>query len=89
MRSRSQLKKIFLLALVSTTALFGCELIVDFDRTLIVSETVPEAGPTEASTPDTGGSDSAVDSPTTTDASDAGPDVADTGADVQDAADSG
>ena len=64
-------------------------MIVDFDRTLIVSEEVPEAGPAETGTTDSGGTDSATDA--TTDATtDAAPDAAsDAPADVQDASDSG
>lgn len=64
MRSRkaegSPMKKLFVFALVTSMLALGCELIVDFDRTKIVGEDVPETGaadgqPTiDATTIDTG-----------------------------------
>jgi hypothetical protein len=79
---RSPIKTAFVLALVSSTLALGCELIVDFDRTKIVGEDVPETGApdgttgTDASTVDTGtpGADTGTDAP------------ADTGVDAADAA---
>lgn len=81
---RSPMKKLFLLvALTSGMLLFGCELIVDFDRTKIAGEEVPETGAVdsggrgEAGPTDSGGN------------TDGGGDAEDAANDVQDASDSG
>ena len=80
---RSPMKKAFVLALVSSMLALGCELIVDFDRTKIVGEDVPETGAADgtpgvdATTVDTGTdapADTGIDAP------------ADTGVDAADAA---
>ena len=71
---RSPMKKLFVLGLVSSMLALGCELIVDFDRTKIVGEEVPETGPvdgninpTDANTSETStteaGADAAPDAP--------------------------
>lgn len=73
---RSPMKKLFVLGLVSSMLALGCELIVDFDRTKIVGEEVPETGPvdgninpidantSETSTPEAGAdADAATDAP--------------------------
>ena len=79
------MKKLFVFALVTSMLALGCELIVDFDRTKIVGEDVPETG-TDATTPalDATATDTGTDAP----AADTGTDApADTGAsDASDAA---
>lgn len=81
---RSPMQKLFVFALVSSVFALGCELIVDFDRTKIVGEDVPETG-TDATTPalDATATDTGTDAP-----ADTGADApADTGAsDAADAA---
>jgi hypothetical protein len=79
----SPMKKAFVLALVSSMLALGCELIVDFDRTKIVGEDVPETGTPETSTP----TDATTDTGTDSSQQDTGTDApADTGADAADAA---
>jgi hypothetical protein len=80
------MKKAFVLALVSSTLALGCELIVDFDRTKIVGEEVPETGTPETGTIDATAIDTGADAPaadTGTDASaeDAADDAADAAVD--------
>ena len=79
---RSPMQKLFVFALVSSLFALGCELIVDFDRTKIVGEDVPETG-TDATTP-------ALDATATETGTDATADTgtdaaADTGSDAADA----
>ena len=79
---RSPMQKLFVFALVSSLFALGCELIVDFDRTKIVGEDVPETG-TDGSTP-------ALDATATETGTDATADTgtdaaADTGSDAADA----
>ena len=86
---RSPMKRLFVFALfavASSMLALGCELIVDFDRTKIVGEEVPETG-ADATTPaldatptDTGTDapvDTGIDSPADTGASDASDAAAD------------
>jgi hypothetical protein len=82
----NMMKKAFVLALVSSMLMLGCELIVDFDRTKIVGEDVPETGATDGTT--TLDATPAADTGPDTSAADTGPDApADTGAaDAADAA---
>lgn len=62
-------KGLFLLAIGSVTVL-GCELLVDFDRTKIpVDQT--EAGPIDATVPETSTTDTGAPDAATTDAADA------------------
>jgi hypothetical protein len=62
------MKKAFVLALVSSMLALGCELIVDFDRTKIVGEEVPETGAADTSIPATDGAttDTGTDAPADT-----------------------
>ena len=94
MRSRnaegSPMKKLFVFALVTSMLALGCELIVDFDRTKIVGEEVPETGAADGTTlldatpVDTGAdapaADTGVDAPADTGAADAA-DASDAAAD--------
>jgi hypothetical protein len=81
------MKKAFVLALVSSMLALGCELIVDFDRTKIVGEEVPETGAADgtpgidASPVDTGTDAPAADTGTDAPAADAADDAADAAAD--------
>ena len=78
------MKMAFVLALVSSMLALGCELIVDFDRTKIVGEDVPETGAPDGTT---GTDASTVDTGTDAPAADTGTDApADTGVDAADAA---
>lgn len=83
---RSPMKKLFVFALVSSMAALGCELIVDFDRTKIVGEEVPETGVPDGTTIDASPLDTGTDAPAADAEADAATDAAD---DVADAADSG
>ena len=76
---RSPMQKLFVFALVSSVFALGCELIVDFDRTKIVGDDVPETG-TDAPAPalDATATDTGTDAP-----------AADTGTDADAAADTG
>lgn len=69
---RSPMKKLFVFALVTSMLALGCELIVDFDRTKIVGEEVPETGATETGAIDSSTIDTGTDAP-----------AADTGTDAQ------
>jgi hypothetical protein len=62
--------RLLVLALTSSMLLFACELIVDFDRTKIVGEELPETG-AETSTPETGTPDTGPNDTGATDAADA------------------
>ena len=66
---RSPMQKLFVFALVSSVFALGCELIVDFDRTKIVGEEVPETG-SDATTPtlDATATDAGTDAPADTSA---------------------
>ena len=83
MNMRSLIKPLFFFALVSSVLALGCELIVDFDRTKIVGDEVPETGPvdatpgTDATTTDTG-----TDAPAADTGTDAPVDAADDAADA-------
>lgn len=81
------MKKLFVLALVSSALALGCELIVDFDRTKIVGEEVAETGAADATPADSSTTTDSASDATNDSASDAGSDATD--ADVQDAADGG
>ena len=77
MKLQKTKKALVLVGLFSTIGL-GCELIVDFDRTKIPVEEVPETGGPDApevdtgTGGDTGAPDATQDAPTTNDAGDAG-----------------
>ena len=73
---RSPMQKLFVFALVSSMSALGCELIVDFDRTKIVGDEVPEAG-TDATTPalDATATDTGTDAPAADTGTDAGTDT--------------
>ena len=80
---RSPIKQLFVLAIMSSSFALGCELIVDFDRTKIVGEEVPETGATDATTTtDSSTSDAGSDGSTSNDAgSDSASDAADAATD--------
>lgn len=79
---RSPMKKAFVLALVSSMLALGCELIVDFDRTKIVGEEVPETGTSETGPIDSSTIDTGSDAPADTgQQQDAANDAADAAAD--------
>lgn len=76
---RSRMQKGLVLALVSSMCVLGCELIVDFDRTKIVGEEVPETGAPDTSIPAT---DATTDTGADAQDPDAGNDAADDAADA-------
>jgi hypothetical protein len=79
---RSPIKKLFVFALVSSMAALGCELIVDFDRTKIVGEEVPETGVPDGTTVDASPLDTGTDAPAADTGTDAPADAADDAADA-------
>lgn len=77
---RSPIKTAFVLGLVSSMFALGCELIVDFDRTKILGEDVPETGAPDTSLPTT---DATTDTGSDAQEQDTGTDApADAGADA-------